>query len=123
MMVDLSKKTQDKSIMETKTAVAQAYFLVLVSQENQRILDSTYINMKEILEQSKSIQTNGFLDETDITGEPMYRRAQRGIGYLAQEASIFRKLTVEDNIKAILEFKDLSKEQQKDRLESLLDEF
>ena len=64
-----------------------------------------------------------FLDETDITGEPMYRRAQRGIGYLAQEASIFRKLTVEDNIKAILEFKDLSKEQQKDRLESLLDEF
>ena len=64
-----------------------------------------------------------FLDETDITGEPMYRRAQRGSGYRAQEASIFRKLTVEDNIKAILEFKDLSKEQQKDRLESLLDEF
>ncbi len=66
MMVDLSKKTQDKSIMETKTSVAQAYFLVLVSQENLRILDSTYLKMNEILTQSKAIQSNGFLDETDI---------------------------------------------------------
>ena len=53
----------------------------------------------------------------------MYRRAQRGIGYLAQEASVFRKLSVEDNIKAILEFTTLSKEKQKERLEILLDEF
>ena len=64
-----------------------------------------------------------FLDEEDITGLPMYKRAQNGIGYLSQEASIFRKLSVEDNIKAILEMTKLSKPDQKVKLESLLDEF
>jgi lipopolysaccharide export system ATP-binding protein len=64
-----------------------------------------------------------YLDDKDITSEPMYKRSQRGIGYLAQEASVFRKLSVEDNIMAILEFTGLSKEKQKERLESLLDEF
>lgn len=64
-----------------------------------------------------------FLDEQDITQLPMYRRAQMGIGYLPQEASVFRKLSVEDNIKAILEMTKLSKAEQKDKLESLLDEF
>jgi lipopolysaccharide export system ATP-binding protein len=64
-----------------------------------------------------------FLDGDDITALPMYKRAQRGIGYLAQEASVFRKLSVEDNIKAILEMTKLSKKEQADKLESLLDEF
>jgi lipopolysaccharide export system ATP-binding protein len=64
-----------------------------------------------------------FLDDLDITTEPMYRRAQRGIGYLAQEPSVFRKLSVEDNIRAILEFTPLAKSQQKDRLENLIEEF
>jgi lipopolysaccharide export system ATP-binding protein len=64
-----------------------------------------------------------FLDEEDITREPMYKRAQRGISYLPQEASVFRKLTVEDNIRAVLEFSRITREQQKDRLESLLEEF
>jgi lipopolysaccharide export system ATP-binding protein len=64
-----------------------------------------------------------FLDDTEITEEPMYRRAQRGIGYLAQEASVFRKLSVEDNIRAVLEFTKLPKPEQKDKLESLLEEF
>jgi lipopolysaccharide export system ATP-binding protein len=64
-----------------------------------------------------------FLDDLDITKEPMYRRAQLGVGYLAQEASIFRKLSVEDNIKAVLEMGKHTKEEQKDRLESLLEEF
>ena len=53
-----------------------------------------------------------FLDDEDITSDPMYRRAQKGIGYLAQEASVFRKLSVEDNIKAVLEMTSLSKEEQ-----------
>ena len=66
MMVDMSKLSMDKSIIETKTTVAQAYILVLIAKENLRILDSTYINMNEILEQNKKIQTNGFMDETDI---------------------------------------------------------
>ena len=64
-----------------------------------------------------------FLDQKEITGEPMYRRAQMGIGYLAQEASVFRKLSVEDNIKAVLEMTSFSKQEQRDKLESLLDEF
>ena len=64
-----------------------------------------------------------FLDQTEITGLPIYKRAQLGIGYLAQEASVFRKLSVEDNIKAVLEMTRLSKEEQSRKLESLLDEF
>jgi lipopolysaccharide export system ATP-binding protein len=64
-----------------------------------------------------------FLDDRDITEEPMYRRAQLGIGYLAQEASVFRKLSVEDNLRAVLEFTKFSKQVQKERLESLLEEF
>lgn len=64
-----------------------------------------------------------FLDDIDITKYPVYRRAQCGVGYLAQEASVFRSMSVEDNIKAVLEMKDYSKEYQRDRLEDLLDEF
>ncbi len=64
-----------------------------------------------------------FLDDADITDLPMYKRAQRGIGYLPQEASVFRKLSVEDNIKAILEMTKLTKAEQARKLESLLDEF
>jgi lipopolysaccharide export system ATP-binding protein len=64
-----------------------------------------------------------FLDDEDITNEPVYKRARKGIGYLSQEASVFRRLSVEDNIKAILEMTDLSKEEQKHRTESLLNEF
>jgi len=64
-----------------------------------------------------------YLNDRDITGEPIYKRARMGIGYLAQEASVFRKLTVEDNIKAVLEMSDLSKKEQRHRTEALLDEF
>ncbi len=66
---------------------------------------------------------NIYLDNEIITNEPMYKRAQRGIGYLAQEASVFRSLSVEDNIKAVLEFTKKSKEEQREKLETLLDEF
>jgi len=64
-----------------------------------------------------------FLDNVDITKMPMYKRAQMGIGYLPQEASVFRKLSVEDNLKAVLEMTKLTRAEQKNRLESLLDEF
>ncbi|RZK58534.1 MAG: LPS export ABC transporter ATP-binding protein [Pedobacter sp.] len=64
-----------------------------------------------------------FLDGLDITKDPMYRRAQKGIGYLAQEASVFRKLTVEDNIMAILEMTKLTKEERNEKLEELINEF
>jgi len=64
-----------------------------------------------------------FLDEKEITKEPMYRRAKFGIGYLPQEPSVFRKLSVEDNILAVLEMTKLSKTAQHEKLESLLNEF
>lgn len=64
-----------------------------------------------------------FLDQQEITKLPMYKRAKLGIGYLPQEASVFRKLSIEDNISAILEMTDLSKAEQKERLETLIDEF
>jgi lipopolysaccharide export system ATP-binding protein len=64
-----------------------------------------------------------FLDEVNITKLPMYKRAQLGIGYLPQEASVFRELSVEDNVKAILEMAGLDKKAQKDKLEELLEEF
>ncbi|MGM0943853.1 MAG: LPS export ABC transporter ATP-binding protein [Bacteroidota bacterium] len=64
-----------------------------------------------------------FLENDDITSLPMYRRAKLGIGYLAQEASVFRKLSVEENIMAVLEMTKLPKQQQKEKVESLLEEF
>ncbi len=66
---------------------------------------------------------NVFLEDEEITSLPMYRRAQKGIGYLPQEASVFRKLSVEDNLKAVLEMMPYTANEQKEKLESLLDEF
>ena len=72
------------------------------------------------------IKPNGgtiFLDNTDITNYPMYKRAQSGIGYLAQEASVFRKLSIEDNIKSVLQLTKLSKAEQQRTTDELIDEF
>lgn len=71
----------------------------------------------------KPDEGNVFLDETDITHYPMYKRSQLGIGYLPQEVSVFRKLSVEDNIMAILEMTNLTKTQRTEKLEQLLEEF
>jgi len=64
-----------------------------------------------------------FVDDLDITKEPVYKRARLGIGYLSQEASVFRKLSVEDNLMAVLEMSRLTRDEQKDRVEELLQEF
>ena len=72
------------------------------------------------------IKPNGgaiFLDDKEITKFPMYKRAQSGIGYLAQEASVFRKLSIEDNILSVLQMTKLSKKEQRDKMESLIEEF
>ena len=66
---------------------------------------------------------NIFLDNLNITNYPMYKRAQNGIGYLAQEASVFRKLSIEDNILSVLQLTTLSKKEQEAKMESLIDEF
>lgn len=71
----------------------------------------------------KPLSGHIYLEDTDITKFPMYKRAQSGIGYLAQEASVFRKLTVEQNIKSVLELTKLSKKEQHDKTEALLEEF
>lgn len=64
-----------------------------------------------------------FLDDEEITNLPVYKRARKGLGYLAQEASVFRNLSVEDNLKAVLQLSDFSKNEQTERLESLINEF
>lgn len=72
------------------------------------------------------IKPNGgniYLDETDITKYPMYKRAQNGIGYLAQEASIFRKLSIEDNIMSVLELTKYTKKEREEKMEALISEF
>ncbi|MGM9773651.1 MAG: LPS export ABC transporter ATP-binding protein [Candidatus Egerieousia sp.] len=72
------------------------------------------------------VKPNGgkiFLGDEEITDLPMYKRAQKGLGYLAQEASVFRKLSVEDNINSVMELSDLTTAQRKERLEELIEEF
>lgn len=71
----------------------------------------------------KPLSGNVYLEDVDITDEPMYQRAQKGIGYLAQEASVFRQMSVEDNIRSVMEFKKMSRDEQNQRLEDLLVEF
>jgi lipopolysaccharide export system ATP-binding protein len=71
----------------------------------------------------KATQGKVFLDKQDITSDAMYKRAQKGIGYLAQEASVFRKLSVEDNIKSVLQFTKHSKKEQQMRTDALIEEF
>lgn len=64
-----------------------------------------------------------YLDDEEITGLPMYKRSQKGVGYLPQEASVFRKMTVEDNIMSVMELSDMTREERQAKLESLIDEF
>lgn len=71
----------------------------------------------------KPYSGNIYLDDLDISKYPVYRRAQCGVGYLAQEASVFRQMSVENNIKAVLELTNFSKEYQREKLESLIEEF
>ena len=71
----------------------------------------------------KPTEGHVYLDKTEITDLPMYKRARLGVGYLPQEASVFRKLTVENNIKAVLELTSLSRKQQAEKLETLMSEF
>jgi lipopolysaccharide export system ATP-binding protein len=114
------KKYRKRTVVkEVSVQVQQGEIVGLLGPNGAGKTTSFYIIVGLI----KPLSGNVFLDDLDITNEPMFRRAQRGIGYLAQEPSVFRKLSVEDNIRAILEFTPLTKAQQKERMESLLDEF
>jgi lipopolysaccharide export system ATP-binding protein len=114
------KKYRKRTVVnEVSLEVRQGEIIGLLGPNGAGKTTSFYIIVGLI----KPFSGQVFLDGLNITKEPMYRRAKRGIGYLAQEASVFRKLSVEDNIKAILEFTSLGKDKQKERLENLLDEF
>jgi len=117
---NLVKKYKNRTVAKNVSVeVKQGEIVGLLGPNGAGKTTSFYMIVGMIQPNSGTI----FLDDKDITSEPMYKRAQLGIGYLAQEASVFRKLSVEDNIRAILEMTKLTKEQQTEKLEELLNEF
>jgi lipopolysaccharide export system ATP-binding protein len=117
---NLVKKYRQRTVVNNVTVqVEQGEIVGLLGPNGAGKTTSFYMIVGLI----KPLSGRVFLEDTDITEMPMYRRAQLGIGYLAQEASVFRQLSVEDNITAVLEFTKLNKSQQRERLESLLQEF
>jgi len=114
------KKYKSRTVVrDVSVEVRQGEIVGLLGPNGAGKTTSFYIIVGLIKPLSGSV----YLDDKEITHEPMFKRAQLGIGYLAQEASIFRKLSVEDNIRAVLEFTNLSKNEQKQKLESLIVEF
>jgi len=117
---NLIKKYKQRTVVNNVSfEVAQGEIVGLLGPNGAGKTTSFYMIVGLI----KPNEGHVYLEDEDITEDPMYRRAQKGIGYLAQEASVFRKLTVEDNIMAILEMTELSKEEQKTKLEELIEEF
>src|ERR1700748_1060810 len=116
----LVKKYKQRTVVnDVSFDVAQGEIVGLLGPNGAGKTTSFYMIVGLI----KPNEGNIYLEDEDITGDPMYRRAQKGIGYLAQEASVFRKLSVEDNIRAVLEMGKMSKEKQHDKPETLIDEF
>jgi lipopolysaccharide export system ATP-binding protein len=117
---DMVKRYRNRTVVkEVSIDVEQGEIVGLLGPNGAGKTTSFYMIVGLIAPNSGKI----FLDSEEITRLPVYKRAQKGIGYLAQEASVFRKLTVEDNLKAVLEMSDMSKEAQKNRVEALLMEF
>jgi len=117
---NLIKKYKQRTVVnDVSFSVSQGEIVGLLGPNGAGKTTSFYMIVGLI----KPNEGNIFLDDQDITTDPMYRRAQKGIGYLAQEASVFRKLSVEDNIMAILEMTDMGKEERHEKLEELINEF
>ena len=117
---NLIKKYKNRTVAKNVTVyVKQGEIVGLLGPNGAGKTTSFYMIVGMVKPNSGKI----FLEDKDITNEPMYKRAQLGIGYLPQEPSVFRKLSVEDNINAILEMQPLSKEEQQRKLEDLLNEF
>jgi lipopolysaccharide export system ATP-binding protein len=117
---NIVKKYKSRTVVKgVSFEVKQGEIVGLLGPNGAGKTTSFYMTVGLIKPNSGSV----FLDDKDITAEPMYKRAQLGIGYLPQETSVFRKLSVEDNIIAILQMTKMSKAEQKHKLEELLDEF
>jgi lipopolysaccharide export system ATP-binding protein len=117
---DLVKKYKSRTVVnEVSVEVEQGEIVGLLGPNGAGKTTTFYMIVGLIRPNSGRI----WLDSTEITGLPMYRRARMGIGYLAQEASVFRKLSVEDNLMAVMELSEMSREERKERQESLLEEF
>lgn len=117
---DLVKKYKSRTVAnKVSVQVAQGEIVGLLGPNGAGKTTSFYMIVGMVKPNSGKI----FLDDKEITNEPMYRRAQLGVGYLPQEPSVFRKLSIEDNLYAILEMTRLTKKEQHMKAESLLDEF
>lgn len=118
--IDLIKRYRGRTVVnKSSIEVAQGEIVGLLGPNGAGKTTSFYMVVGLV----KPDEGEVFLNDQNITKMPMYKRAQMGIGYLPQEASVFRKLSVEDNIAAVLEMTKLSRQEQKDKLESLLAEF
>jgi len=117
---NLIKKYKQRTVVnDVSFSVSQGEIVGLLGPNGAGKTTSFYMIVGLI----KPNQGNIYLDNVDITKDAMYRRAQKGIGYLAQEASVFRKLSVEDNILSILEMTTMTKDERNEKLEELIDEF
>lgn len=117
---NLVKKYKTRTVVDhVSVQVAQGEIVGLLGPNGAGKTTSFYMIVGLI----KPNEGRIFLDSEEITNLPMYQRARRGIGYLAQEASVFRKLTVEENIMAVLEMRNTTRQQQKEKVDQLIDEF
>lgn len=118
--VNISKKYGDRLVVNNVSLeVERGEIVGLLGPNGAGKTTSFYMIVGMISPNSGAV----YIDDDNITDDAMYKRAQKGIGYLAQEASVFRKLSVEDNIMAVLQFTGLSKKEQKEKLEELIEEF
>jgi len=118
--LDLVKKYRQRTVAkEVSVEVNQGEIIGLLGPNGAGKTTTFYMIVGLI----KPFSGKVFLNDKEITDMPMYKRAQLGVGYLAQEASVFRHLSVEDNLRAVMQFTNFTKAEQKEKLESLLDEF
>ena len=118
--VEIEKSYKGRKVVKAiSVSVEQGEIIGLLGPNGAGKTTSFYMIVGLIKPQAGRI----LLDDIDITSFPMYKRAQNGIGYLAQEASVFRKLSVENNILSVLQLSKLNKKQQKEKMEALLEEF
>ena len=117
---DLVKKYRQRTVANNVSVeVNQGEIIGLLGPNGAGKTTSFYMIVGLIKPNSGKV----FLDDQEITQMPMYKRAQLGVGYLAQEASVFRQLSIDDNLKAVMQFTKMTKAQQSEKLETLLDEF